>query len=320
LLNLFAIPVINGVLPKPDGGNLQGIFLDPVFSKMLIDIGVGGEVFVFPISADDETFYPVGVHSRIEDLWTDKITNEGGRALFAKVVGRERCKAKSVIFRDGMFKAKGLEKIDIDELREAGYPAICGAGWYPTGGYTSFGLDRKNIEITIYGFEYETGQDVAIAGRFSGEIEPEKAHTIEHAIIRSLNNYGLCTPKTLRACIERETEELKWSIEIGISKKLPEVFGITRSGICGNPLTYMASYYLTEEFKNRLYDGENLRDSLEKARNKTISRITQEMELSTQYGRRRLEGLKKGMFHDDAPEDLRTLKKIITRFPKDPWH
>jgi hypothetical protein len=319
-LNLYAIPVVNGVLPRPDGGTLQGIFLDPFFSKMLMDVGVGGEVFIFPISADDESFYPVGVHSRIEDLWIGKISDEGDNALFAKVVGRQRYRAKSFGFVDGVFLAKGLERIDINELREIGYPAICGAGWHPTGGYTIFGSDKKNIEITIYGFEYETGRDVAIVGRFDGELEPEKAHTVEHAIIRSLNNYGLCTPKTLRDCMERETEELKWSVEIGMAKKLPEVFGVTRSGICGNPLTYMASYYLTEEFKSQLEDGKNLIDSLQKARNKTVSRIANEMEISTRHGSRKLQGLKKGMFHDDTPEDIKTLKKVIMKFPKDPWN
>jgi hypothetical protein len=319
-LNLYAVPIVNGVLPRPNGGTLQGIFLDPFFSEMLIDIGVGGEIFIFPISADDESFYPVGVHSRIEDLWVGKISEEGGNALFAKVVGRERCKAKSFEFNDNGFLAKGLQKIDINELREIGYPAICGAGWHPKGGYTTFGSNKNNIEITIYGFEYETGRDVAIIGRFDGEIKPETAHTVEHAIIRSLNNYGFCTPKTLRYCMERETEELKWSVEIGIAKKLPEVFGVTRNGICGNPLTYMASYYLTEEFKSQLEAGKSPIDSLQKARNKTVSRITNEMEISTGYGSRRLQGLKKGMLHDDTPEDIRTLKKVIMKFPKDPWN
>jgi hypothetical protein len=160
---------------------------------------------------------------------------------------------------------------------------------------------------------------VAIKGDIGSEIEPEKAHTVEHAIIRSLKNYALCTPKTLRVCMERETEELKWSVELGIAHKLPEVFGVTKSGICGNPLTQMASYYLTEEFQNQIKSGANLIDSIIQARNKTISKLTQDMDISTQRGDRSLQGLKKGMFHNDEPEELAKLKRVIMKFPETPW-
>jgi len=234
-------------------------------------------------------------------------------------MGRDRCKAKSfAISKEGLL-ALDLEKIDIQELRYSGYPVICGAGWYPTGGYTTFGSDRRDVEITIYGFDLETGKDVAIVGHIGREIEPEKAHTVEHAIIRSLKNYAMCTPKTLRECMERETEELKWSVEIGIAKKLPEVFGVTRSGFCGNPLTQMASYYLSEEFKKQITSGANFVDSLNAARNKTVSKLTQEMGISTQKGIRHLQGLKKGMFHDDTPEEMNVIKRVIQKFPANPW-
>jgi hypothetical protein len=320
-LDLFALPIINGVLPRPDGGVLQGVFFDPYFSKMLSGAGIGGEVFLFPISSEDETFYPVGVLARIEDLWMGKIpTAPDKQGLFARVIGRERARARNFEYTDEGLVALGVEKLDIQELRSEGYPVICGAGWHPAGGYTTFGSDRKNIEITIYGFEYETGKNVAIVGRIGSEVEPEKAHTLEHAIIRSLKNYALCTPKTLRECVMRETEELKWSVEIGIARKLPEVFGVTRSGICGNPLTRMASSYLTEELKNQLKSGASLVDSLDAARTKTVSRITKDMGISTQKDLRKLQGLKKGMFHDDTPEELAVYKRVIMKFPQDPWH
>lgn len=318
-MEVYAIPILNGVLPRTDGGVLQGVFLEPFFANSLVKAGVGSDIFLFPLSSDDQKPYPVGVLARIEDLWTDKVPQMGTNALFARVMGRERYKAKSfAISNEGMI-ALDLEKIDVHELRNMGYPVICGAGWYPTGGYTTFGSDRRDIEITIYGFDLETGKDVAIVGYIGKEIEPEKAHTVEHAIIRSLKNYAMCTPKTLRECMARETEELKWSVEIGIAKKLPEVFGVTRSGFCGNPLTQMASFYLTEELKNQLKSGENFIDSLNAARNKTVSKLTKEMGISSRKGVRHLQGLKKGMFHDDTPEEMKVLKRVIQKFPVNPW-
>jgi len=320
-LEIYAIPIVNGILPRPEGGILQGVFLDPFFAKILNNAGIGGSIFIFPLSLDEESIYPVGIVARIEDMWMDKVSPYSEvKALFARLLGRERYKAKSfVLHDDGMF-AKGIEKLDIRELRSMGYPAISGAGWYPTGGYTTFGSDKKDAHVTIYGFDLETGKDVSIAGHLGNEVAPEKAHTIEHAIIRSLKNYAMCTPKTLRECIEKETEELKWSVEIGLAKKLPEVFGVTKSGVCGNPLTYMASQYLTHEFQNQINTGENLIDSLENARNKTLSIITREMGINTQKGIRQLQGLKKGMFHDDTPEDMKTCKRVLNKFPIDPWH
>jgi hypothetical protein len=319
-LDVFALPIVNAVLPRPDGGVLQGVFLDPYFSKMLLNTGIGGEIFIFPISMEDGGLYPVGVLARIEDIWKDALPGGNGTGLFARVMGRESCRAKNFDFTDEGLVAYGVEELDFQKMRNQGYPVICGAGWYPRGGYTTFDSDRKNIEITVYGFEYETGRDVAIVGRLGGEIEPEKAHTVEHAIIRSLKNYAICTPKTLRESMRKETEELKWSVEVGIAKKLPEVFGVTRSGICGNPLTQMASYYLTEEFKNQIKRGASLIDSINEARSKTVSRITKEMDITSQPGLRQYQGLKKGMFHDDTPEELSILKRVIMKFPQDPWH
>ncbi|MCG0275777.1 MAG: hypothetical protein L5655_06350 [Thermosediminibacteraceae bacterium] len=320
-METFALPITNGVLPRADGGIMQGLFLEPYFSRMLLKAGVGSEIFLFPVSLEDKEFYPVGVLARVEDLWTQQVVPEKNiTGLFARVLGMERCKAGGFEFQDQGLIAYGLERINLRELREQGYPVICGAGWRPAGGYTTFGSDRKSIEITIYGWEYETGKKVSIVGRLSGEIQPEQAHTVEHAIIRSLKNYAICTPKTLRECMRREAEELKWSVEIGIAHKLPEVFGVTRSGVCGNPMTRMASLYLNDELKKQLKKGLNIFESLNEARRKTVSRITRDMEISTEQGLRALQGLKKGMFHDDSPAELQKLKEILRRFPQDPWH
>ena len=60
-MEVYAIPIINGVLPRPDGGVLQGIFLDPFNANMLANAGVGNNIFLFPLSSDDQSPYPVGV-------------------------------------------------------------------------------------------------------------------------------------------------------------------------------------------------------------------------------------------------------------------
>lgn len=319
-MDTYAIPIVNGALPRPDGGSLQGVFLDPFFAGILAKAGIGGYIFIFPASLEEGSFYPVGVYARIEDMWTSKSPYAQTTALFARVVGRDTYKARSFDFTGDGFLARGLEKMDHEELRDMGYPTISGAGWHPTGGYTTFGADRTDIEITIYGFDLETGKDVAIVGRLGQEIEPEIAHTVEHAIIRSLKEYSLCTPKTLRECMAKETEELKWSVEIGMAKRLPEVFGVTRSGICGNPMTQMASYYLSEELKNQIKKGEDLFDSIVAARTKTVSKIASDMGISTERGKRQLEGLKKGMFHDDTPVEMQALRRVIMKFPANPWN
>jgi polyhydroxyalkanoate synthesis regulator phasin len=97
------------------------------------------------------------------------------------------------------------------------------------------------------------------------------------------------------------------------------MFGVTRSGFCGNPLTQMASFYLSEELKKQITSGANIIDSLNTARNKTVSKLTKEMDISTQKGVRHLQGLKKGMFHDDTPEEMSVIKKVIQKFPANPW-
>ncbi|KXG77912.1 hypothetical protein AN618_07200 [Fervidicola ferrireducens] len=321
-METFALPITNGVLPRINGGNMTGLFLEPYFSKMLLKAGKGREIFLFPMSLEDREFYPVGVMARIEELWIERVVpNKNIVGLFARVSGMERYKAGGFEFHDEGLVAYNLERIDLTELRESGYPVICGAGWRPAGGYTTFGSDRKSMEITIYGWEYETGKKVAIVARLSREeIEPQQAHTVEHAIIRSLKNYALCTPKTLRVCMQREAEELKWSVEVGIAHKLPEVFGVTGSGVCGNPMTRMTSIYLGEELRKQLKKGLDIFESLSEARKKTLSRITQDLDISTERGVRALQGLKKGMFHDDSPVEMRNLKKILMRFPQDPWH
>lgn len=58
-MDVFALPIVNGILPRPEGGVLEGLFLDPLFMKMLASVGIGGDIFLFPFSTEDDQFYPV---------------------------------------------------------------------------------------------------------------------------------------------------------------------------------------------------------------------------------------------------------------------
>jgi hypothetical protein len=177
----------------------------------------------------------------------------------------------------------------------------------------------QDITVVIYGTDLEKGNQVQVSAKVGGFISGEQAHTVEHAIIRSLNRYALCSAKTLMRCIEEETNELKQSVEWGIKYARPDVFGITQSGACGNPLTNTAQIYMAQEFSLALDDGRSLLASVDQARKKAMSRLTGDLGISTQAGVRILQGLKKGMFHDDTPISLEKSKRILGKFPASPW-
>jgi hypothetical protein len=117
----------------------------------------------------------------------------------------------------------------------------------------------------------------------------------------------------------QETSELKQSVETSIRFSLPEALGVTRSGACGNPMTNLARFYLAREFVSNVEAGRSLNESLTKARRRTMSQLTQDLGLTMQPGLRALQGLKKGMSHDDTPLKINICKKVIGRFPFDPW-
>ncbi|MCL4423937.1 MAG: hypothetical protein M1553_00455, partial [Firmicutes bacterium] len=147
----------------------------------------------------------------------------------------------------------------------------------------------------------------------------EQAHTLEHSIIRSLQQNGICTQKTLTVSMKRETDELKQSVEMAYRYQRPEFFGVTSSGSCGNPLSNLAQFHLVGELVEKLKEGASLFESLEVARRKTLSKLSGELELSTQKGLRCLQGLKKGMFHDDTVLGKDLLRRVLGRFPFSPW-
>lgn len=317
-MDLITIPVLNGILPRWEGGRIQGLFIDSSLVNIVKSNGPGGNVFLCPYSTDTGSFYPVGAVCRIGSWEMVEVSqNPSITGLLAWIEGRYGGKATGFDVTPHGIIARGLEPIDLDDLAERGYPVISGAGWTPAGGFTET-ASRNDVRITIYGNDLETRKEVCITGNVGGLVEPEKAHTIEHAIIRSLKQYAMCTPKTLYHSIKHETEELKASVEAGFKYNMPEAFGVTSSGICGNPLTNMAKFYLTKELVANIEKGRRFEESLEAARGKTMSKLTREFEISTRVPERALHGLKKGMAHDDTPLELVRLKHILKRFPARP--
>jgi hypothetical protein len=322
-MDMFLVPVINGVLPRPDGGEVTGIFLDPYTAGLLTQAGEDSIVLLCPYDAQTERVYPAGVTARVQSMWFQDVYVEGPgsrvTALFASVEGQERVKPDRIESHGRYMVASGVKPIDPSALRGQDYPVIDGAGWQPLGGHTEL-KSPADIPVTIYGVEYETGGQVEITGNIGGIVSPEQAHTIEHAVIRSLQKYSMCTAKSLAQAIYAEGQELRRSVEIGYKMERPEIFGVTSSGACGNPLTNLAQFYLAKEMISGLENGHSLLESVETARKKALSKLTEELELTTEYGLRALQGLRRGMLHDDSPIAQKHLKRVLKRFPSSPWH
>ena len=64
---------------------------------MLITTGVGNEIFIFRVSSEDETFYPVGVVVRIEDMWTGKLSEQGRKYSLQRLLAEKDIKLKALI-------------------------------------------------------------------------------------------------------------------------------------------------------------------------------------------------------------------------------
>lgn len=321
-MSLLTIPVANGVLPKPNGGKVSGVFLDRYSASVLEALGPGGVILLCPYSSDMKSLYPIGVSGRVEKIWFGEMLLGGFQkmtALFATISGGERVRTKGFELRKSKYLASlDPEALDFQELRDRGYPTIDGAGWKPMGGYTEpKGL--SDIPVTVYGVDVETGNQVGVVANLGGLVDAESAHTVEHGIIRALDQYGICSPRTLAMSLKREANDLKASIAMGFARKMPEIFGVTESGMCGNPLTNLAHFYMSEELRDLLDSGGDLWRSVDAVRRKTLSKLTDELEISTEAGLRILQGLKKGMAHDDTPLRRKSIKAILGRFPPNPW-
>jgi hypothetical protein len=317
---MLVLPVANGVLPRPHGGRITGVFLFEQGGSLLAKAGVGQDVLVCPWITDSNGLYPVGVVARLTNLWTQTALNAAGQEfplLMAVLEGRGHARWHTLKFAGANVVTPDVETLNLKMMRKD-YPAISGAGWMPAGGYTEF-RDSSDIPITLYGSDLETGREVSIKANVGGLVTQEQAHTIEHGIIRALRTYGLCTPRTLLDSIARETDELKSSVELGIRLAMPEIIGRTSTGYCGNQMSNLAQFYLAQEFVDNVAAGKSLGKSLTDARRSAMSQLTDDLGLSMQQGVRMLQGLKKGMSHDDTPLKVDICKKIITRFPFEPF-
>ena len=319
-MNMIIMPVANGILPRPHGGRITGIFLKDQAGKILADVGPGRDIFICPWIADDQSLYPIGVVARIADMHEEIMADETGtETCFLTVVleGQVHARWHSLQTKGNYVASSDIEVVNFYAMRKE-YPVISGAGWTPQGGYTEF-RGAADIPVTIYGIDLETNREVSITANLGGLVEKEQAHTIEHAIIRALATYGLCTPRTMMESLIKETTELKQSLEFSIRHTMPETLGITASGICGNPLTNMAQFYMAKEFVDNIKAGKKLNASLVDARRTTMSQLTNDIGLTMQQGLRTLQGLKKGMSHDDSLLKMNIYKKVIRRFPFEPW-
>lgn len=313
-------PVANGVLPRPGGGKITGVFLFEQGGELLTRAGVGSDVLICPWLADSGSLYPVGVAARVLNVWTQTAADADGRELslvMAVLEGRGHARWHTLRTAGGFVASPDIEELNLKTMRKE-YPAISGAGWVPTGGFTEL-RDPGDIPVTVYGTDLETGREVRMHANLGGLVTLEQAHTIEHGIIRALRTRGLCTPRTLLEASEQETDELKRSLELGLRFALPEVLGRTATGVCGNPMSNLAQFYLTKDFVDNVAAGKSLHRSLYDARRRAMSQLTGELGLTTERGLRVLQGLKKGMSHDDSRLRAETAKRVIARFPLEPW-
>lgn len=314
------MPVANGILPRPEGGRVSGIFPMEQGGRLLAEAGAGKDVLVCPWLMDSGALYPIGVISRIIDISLERAADELGRQVsvaIAFIEGREHARWHSLEAAGRFVFSRTVERMNFQVTRKE-YPVVSGAGWVPAGGYTEF-RGKEDIPVNLYGRDVMTGQKVNLSANLGGLVSVEHAHTIEHAMIRALKTYGLCTARTLIEAMAKETKELKESVENSIRFTMPEMLGVTNSGACGNQMTNLAEFYLAQEFVEQVAAGKSPGESLIKARKTTMSQLTDDLGITMQHGMRMLQGLKKGMSHDDTPLKIDICKKVIRRFPFDPW-
>ncbi len=317
---LLALPIFNGILPRP-GGTVTGVFLAPWLLPAVTKAGRGADLFLAPVDPDG-LLYPVGIVAKVGEFWSQNVYIMGAEqpiasGVFLSLYGREQAKVRTYTTSGRSLLALGVQSMPVRGLRPE-YPCISGAGWVPQGGHTET-RGEGDITVCIEGIDAVNGDRLSLTGQLGGLVSYQQAHTIEHAIIRSLQSYAFCSPKTLREALIAESRELKASVEAGLKLQRPELFGVTASGACGNRLTHLAQFYLTDEYFRELQSGHPALASLDKARKRTLSRLTQDLSLTTDAGLRALQGLKNGMQHDDSRLGEEALKRVLMRFPSSPW-
>ena len=318
-MGTLLIPVINGILPRPGGGRSVGGFLEGL-SAQVPTLETGENVFICPLIPATGSLYRIGVLAKVVDIRRQLVDVSDSEPLpFCSIVieGTSHARWETLELHGGAVLAEGLTEQNFREMRSE-YPVVSGAGWTPQGGYTEF-RSLGDIPVTLYGTDIENNATVSLTANLKGLVGLEAAHTVEHSIIRSLRTYGLCTARTLQEAMREETEELTWSVEKSMRYSLPEVLGNTQAGACGNPMTNMAHFYLFQELTKHGRETGTGETALQQARRTVMSRLTRDLGLTSEPGLRALQGLKKGMRHDDSPLGLELCKKILGRFPLEPW-
>jgi len=280
----------------------------------------GENVFICPLIPANGSLYRIGVVAKVVDIRRQLVDIAGHEPvpfLSMLIEGIAHARWDTLSTDSGFVMAEGLDIQDFRRMCNE-YPVVSGAGWVPQGGFTEF-RSLGDIPVTVYGSDIERNVAVSLTGNLKGLVSLEAAHTIEHAMIRSLRTYGLCTVRTLQEAMRAETDELTWSVEKSMRYAMPEVLGNTHAGACGNPMTNMAQFYMVQELTEQLGESGGGDYELGQVRRTVMSRLTGDLGLTTEPGLRALQGLKKGMRHDDSPLSQELCKKILGRFPLGPW-
>ncbi len=316
-MKTLLLPVVNGILPRPGGGVAVGGFFDG-FHGTIFEPGL--TIFVCPLVMPQSQLYRIGVVAKVIRTTPSTLNDpqqSNRQVLIVEMEGIVHARWSTLNYSDGYFWVEGIQVMDFRKNR-AEYPVVSGAGWTPQGGYTEF-KNCADIPVTLYGIDLEDQRPLSMQANLRGLVSLETAHTIEHAIIRSLRTYGLCTARTLQESMRLETEELTWSVEKSMQLALPELLGQTLSGSCGNPMTHLAHFYMFQELAAQDKQEPITEIAIERARRTVMSRLSGELGLTTEPGIRSLQALKKGMFHDDSPLGIEGCKQVLARFPLHPW-
>ncbi len=139
-------------------------------------------------------------------------------------MGLNHAWARRFVGESGFITAESVDTLDLELLRSRGQPVISGAGWQVQGGYTE-PRSKKDITVTIYGSDYQ-GNEVQIQGQLGGDIiTPEKAHTLEHSIIRAYRSMA-CAPSRICLGHARGSGGTQgFDLVGGLHFKLPEIWG-----------------------------------------------------------------------------------------------
>ena len=173
------MPVANSVLPRPHGGRIVGDVLEEQGGKILSEVGEGNDVFVCPWLVDSQSVYRSGIITRLMDIQSQMLTDEDGvqmSVLLASFEGQAHARWHTLQTNGHCVVSSDIELMNFKRMRKE-YPAISGAGWMPSGGYTEF-IGKTDIPVTIYGTDLENGREVSVTANLGGLVEKEQAHTI----------------------------------------------------------------------------------------------------------------------------------------------